>query len=434
MRKHYIDFDLKLTFLLLFFISLFVYPLNGQERYTKSEIDLKMELSQKDIHLTQEKVNDFRRELDNHKSEYEYRAQQQDNKIANRNDYISIFLAGFSIFLAIGLALAGWLGYRKVKGDTQKAIKEELSEITRVKGEVEKILEEAKKISKESLDNIQNTVQQANERVKSIEEIDEKGKELIEKMKSQSLEQQPINEKTKQELFEYIQEISNTKSDEELTANDWLLKGYDIINEAISLTNKFQKEIKLREAIQYFQKAVELDPDNAVTFNNWGNALIMLARLRPSEILYRESIDLFAEAFRLDKKRYQSLTNWGGTLIELGKMTSNPNLFKESIEILQKSMKFEQNHTNQYHMARSYSLLNEKDNAFNWLENYLQNSNTKYDRIHIENDSDLNTIKDNPKFKELLNKYLRDNKETLEEKLIKRIEQTRAKTKVKNES
>jgi tetratricopeptide (TPR) repeat protein len=405
MRKYFEIFCLKLTFLLLFFISLSVYPLSGQERYTNSEIDLKIELSKKDINLTQEQVNDFRRELDNYKSEYQYNVQQQDDKIADRNNSISMFLTGLSILIA----LAGLFGYHKVKRDTQKAIQEELSGIIQVKGEVEKILEEAKKISKESLDSIQNTVQQANERARSIERLNEEGKKLVEGMGKQSFEKKSIDEKTKQELLEYLKKINKTKSDEELTANDWYLKGVNVSEEAELLTNKFQKEIKLREAIHYFQKAVELDPNNAATFNHWGYTLTFLGELKQSETLYKESIDLFAEALRLNKKIWESLNNWGWVLIELGKMTSNLNLFKESIKILQKSVKLEQNWTVQYHIARSYSLLNEKDDAFIWLENYLQNSDTRFDRTYIENDSDLNTIKDAPKFKKLLNKYLPKN-------------------------
>ena len=402
MKEHFENFDLKITFLLLFFISLSVYALNGQERYTNTEIDLKIELSQKDINLTQEKINDFRRELDNYKSDYEYRAQQQDDKIANRNDFISIFLAAFSILLALGIALAGYLSYRKVKEDTHKEIQKELSGIKQIKEEVEEK-------SKEFLDGIKDKVQEANEKLIHIKELDEKGEELFEVIRKQSFEKQSIDEKTKQKLLEYIKEINNTKSEEELTANDWYLKGRNVSEEAESLTNKFQKEIKFRESIYYFQKSVELDADNAATFNEWGYTLILLGELKQSETLYRESIDLFIETLRLEKTFYHALTSWGWTLLELGKMTSNQNLFKESIEILQKSLKLEKNWTTQYHMARSYSLLNEKNNALNWLEKYLQNFNTKYDRTHIENDFDLNTIKDVPKFKELLNKYLPKN-------------------------
>jgi len=443
MKEHFDNFDLKITFLLLFFINLSVYTLNGQERYTNTEIDLKIELSQKDINQTQEKINDFRREMDNYKSDYEYRAQQQDDKIANRNDFISIFLAAFSILLALGIALAGYLSYRKVKRDTQKEIQKELSGIQQLKEEVEKK-------SKEIMDGINDKEQEANEKLKHIKELDEQGEKLVESSRKQSLEKPTLDEKTKQELLEYVREINKTKSDEELTANDWFLKGRNVFDEAESLTNKFQKEIKFREAIHYYQKSVELDPDNADPFNSWGYTLVLLGEIKQSETLYRESIDLFTEAarlnpkndtivnnlgvaldylaklkqdetmfkeslekfaetVRLNPKNDSAFNNWGWAFIELGKLTNNQKLFKESINKLKKAVELCPNSTTEYHMTRSYSLLNEKESAFNWLEKYLQSSNTKFDRNYIENDSDLNTIKDDPKFKELLNKYLPKN-------------------------
>jgi hypothetical protein len=75
----------KLALILLLVIHLPVCMLNGQERYTNTEIDLKIEMEkvqvqkdigliQKDINQTNAKIDDFRRELDNN-------VQQQDEKI-----------------------------------------------------------------------------------------------------------------------------------------------------------------------------------------------------------------------------------------------------------------------------------------------------------------------------------------------------------------
>ena len=560
MKEHLKNFALKITFLLLFFISISIYTLNGQERYTNSEIDQKIELSQKDIILTQEKVNDFRRELDNYKSNYEYHTQQQDTRIRDLYSNINIYL----LIVSIIIALVGIIGYLKIKSDTKKEVQRDLDEIKKLKEEAEKILEEAKKL----VGNIKDKEKEVTEHANSIAETDKKAKELIEKLSGEL----HMDKKTEQDISDLVNEINSIKPKDNLTAYDWYLNGYNAANEANKLTDKSKKEAKLRDAIFYYQKAAELDsegdviysnwgealgrlaelkqdesmfresiekfteavrlnpkndcfnnwgvalgnfaklkqdetmlkesikkfieavrlnpkndiafhnwgfalnnlaepkqdetmfkeslekfaeavrlnpkndiafhnwgvvlgnlaelkqdeamfkeslekfteavrlnPKNDIAFNNWGSILSNLAKLKQEEAIFKESFEKFAEAVRLNPRDENAFNNWGRALIELWKLTANQKLVEEGVERLKKAVELNPNQTSQYHLACSYSLLNEKDIAFNWLEKYLQNSNTKFDRNYIENDTDLNAIKDDPKFKELLDKYFPKN-------------------------
>ncbi len=44
-------------------------------------------------------------------------------------------------------------------------------------------------------------------------------------------------------------------------------------DEAIEVGNALLDQKKYSEAIEQFQKAIEKDPDYAVAYDNWGNAL-----------------------------------------------------------------------------------------------------------------------------------------------------------------
>jgi hypothetical protein len=82
-------------------------------------------------------------------------------------------------------------------------------------------------------------------------------------------------------------------------------------------------------------------------------------------------------------------------------------LFEESIEKCLKAVELKADYPWAfYNLACSCSLLDKKEDAFEWLEKYLKNPISRFNRNYIENDSDLNPIKEDSRMKELLDKYL----------------------------
>jgi len=497
------NFDLKPTSLLLFFISLFVFTLNGQERYSNSEIDLKIELSQKNIKQVQEKVYDFRRELDKHISDYEYRVQQQNERIKDLHTNLNIYL----LIISIIIVLVGYVGYQKVR-DTQKVVEKELDEIQKLKEDVKEHSEETKndlnRITEEAEFRLNNIISKVNKGAEDFAKDAENLKKRYEALKEYSFERlekdveklikkqssEIVSQKTMREVSKRVEEIDKIKTENEQTASDWAIKGKEARMEAKQLTDRFQKESKLKEAISFYQKSSELE-NNDVTLHNWGLALRDLAKLKQDEMLFREAIQkyeksdelksddattlccwgdvlcdlaklkqdetLFREAiqkyeksdelesddatilnnwglalsnlaklkqdetlFREAIQKYEKsvelksddaiiISNWGRALSDFAKLKQDKDLFKEAFDKYTKSVELGSYYYVYYHMACTYSLFDKKEDAFHYLEKYLQNYNFEISIDLINNESDFNLIKDDPKFKELLNKYLLHN-------------------------
>jgi tetratricopeptide (TPR) repeat protein len=318
----------KLIFILLLLICLPLFFLTGQERYTKNEVDLKIEMEkiqiQKDMELFQKEIDYFRRELAQQKSDYEYRANQQDDKIANRNDYISIILTCLSIFLVFAIAFTGVFSYRKIKTIVEK----ELNEIKQIKGEIETHLDEIKNLKKVAVEETEEIIKQnktAKEMIASLQGIPPK-------------EQTP---ETIQNVAAFVETIA-TKPEDELTDDEWFIKGYNA-----DLQNDYL------EAERCYKKAIEKGDVSAMY--NLG-------------LLYQNQ-----EKYELAEKYYLMAIE------------------KEHVSAM-------------YNYACLHSLLHKKEEALEWLEKYLKNPNLSRD--YIENDADFNSIKEDLRFRALLDKYL----------------------------
>lgn len=152
-----------------------------------------------------------------------------------------------------------------------------------------------------------------------------------------------------------------------------------------------------------YQKATQIDENDAIPYNNWGNALLKLATLRNDENLFEASFEKYEKATQIDENDARTYNNWGYALLEWAKL-------RKSIEddqsiILEKFVKaYSLNEAvSSYNLACLYSLLNKKDEAFEWLEKALQI--TPEAKENVQNDPDLDNLRQDPRFKELLNKY-----------------------------
>src|SRR5213083_1664547 len=83
---------------------------------------------------------------------------------------------------------------------------------------------------------------------------------------------------------------------------------------------------KLADAIEHFRQAVRIYPDDALAHTNWGSALIDLGK--PSE-----AIEHFQQALRIHPDDALAHTNWGSALIDLGKPSEAIEHFQQALRI-----------------------------------------------------------------------------------------------------
>jgi len=115
----------------------------------------------------------------------------------------------------------------------------------------------------------------------------------------------------------------------------------DLINRGIELKNSGNFE----EAIKCLAEAVQVQPDNAVAFNNWGNALSDLAQIKQDETLFRESFEKYAKATQIQPDNAVAFNNWGVALSDLAQIKQDETLFRESFEKYTKATQIQSDDT-----------------------------------------------------------------------------------------
>lgn len=208
------------------------------------------------------------------------------------------------------------------------------------------------------------------------------------------------NSKNDERLFEEAikkyEEASHFEGDQSSVYNNW--------GNALSNLGKVRGDEKLlEEGIDKYKKAIHFNKNQNIIYKNWGNTLAVLAKLRNEEKLYEASFEKYKKATQIDPNYAGAYYNWGYALLEWAKL-------RESLEddqsiIAEKFVKaYSLNETvGLYNLVCLYSLLNKKDEAFEWLEKALQT--TPEAKENAQNDPDLDNLRQDPRFKELLNKY-----------------------------
>lgn len=149
--------------------------------------------------------------------------------------------------------------------------------------------------------------------------------------------------------------------------------------------------------------AAEQDPKNPTYFNNWGIALFDLASIDNDEHLFEESCDKYKRATKLDPTYAEAFNNWGTTLFEVAKIKNS--LATDSTVIEDKFLRAEELNEGEaaYNLACLYALLGRSDEALQWLDKALA---TAYiSKEHLESDSDIDSIRNEVAFIELMGKY-----------------------------
>ena len=190
-----------------------------------------------------------------------------------------------------------------------------------------------------------------------------------------------------------------------------ILNNYTIVLlELARLKDGKEKEKLVKQAITK-SKALHLikkcKSDKALL--TWGIGLLEFSTIRGTdekENLIKKAIDKIKKSININNSNPDAINNLGVALLGLAKMQKDKKRKKSLIQAIDKFSLIENNLPEKayYNKACAYSLLNEKENAFIWLEKFLSINKT-VSKSKFLSDEDFNNIKNSDIFINLLNKY-----------------------------
>ncbi len=339
------------------------------EAYTRTETDLK-------IQLQQQEIDALRKELESTEVSVKESLDRQEQYVkdiqTSSSNYIST-INTFMTIIAVVIAALGFVGFWKLREYKQRA-KKEIDEIKKIKCDVEKAKEEGH-------EHLVGIIADHDESAKLVEEI------------SKMAADKKLTPQREKDLDETVKKINETKPEARLTAKDWFLKGYEA-----------QAKNELKNACYFYSMSVQKE-ETPSAYNNWGNALLDLAKMKGDESLCRESLEKYAKAAELDPADFSVYSNWicaVGGLVKLGKPV---DACKGEIESMLQSISEQGKDEVALNMACLYSLLGETAKSLEWLERYLKTTKDEKPLEEIVSDTDFDNIRDAGGFKALIEKY-----------------------------
>ena len=172
-----------------------------------------------------------------------------------------------------------------------------------------------------------------------------------------------------------------------------------------------ESEELYNQSFTKFQKALEIKPNYHEVIHNWGTNLGNLAAKKigiESEHLYNQAFTKFQKTIEIKPDYYDTFYNWGTNLWELAKIKErkeSKELYIQAIEKFQKGIKLG---GKCYNLACLYSTKQDKEKALHYLDISLANKEEKAE--FVLKDSEWDFYKEDPQFKELIKKYLSENK------------------------
>ncbi len=200
---------------------------------------------------------------------------------------------------------------------------------------------------------------------------------------------------------------------EKLSEAERVARAWNLVNSGIRIRKK-ASSLMGSEATQLFQEtywkyaeAVRIKPDMHEAYFNWGNALVHEAKLLMDEAAfnkYGEASMKYAEAVRIKPDDHEALGNWAISLIWEASSLQGEERSKKLTEVKEKAL-LAQIHGGKevFGLACVHALLGESDDALNVLEACLADG-TLPSLTHLETDSDLDSLRDKPRFQALLEK------------------------------
>jgi len=98
---------------------------------------------------------------------------------------------------------------------------------------------------------------------------------------------------------------------------------------------------KRKEAVEMFQQATEIDPNDAEAFNNWGVALKGLGKIE-------ESIDKYKKTLSIDPKNAKVYYNWGNALVVLNQKDEVIDKYEAFLKLSNGQYPVEENRVRNY--------------------------------------------------------------------------------------
>jgi tetratricopeptide (TPR) repeat protein len=207
---------------------------------------------------------------------------------------------------------------------------------------------------------------------------------LNDKQKTQELEASRRRIKDAEAKIEQLKkELANNKD------NTVLMASYQKQTDALAAEEYFTKGYNARKngfnelAIEYYQKAIDLNPNYAMAYNNMGNAYYGQENYKEAIRCYQKAIDLnpnyataynnmgnayddlknYKEAIRCYQKAIDLNPNYASAYYNMGIAYKNLENYKEAIRCYQKAIELYPNHASAYNNMGSsyYDLGNERE-------------------------------------------------------------------------
>lgn len=161
--------------------------------------------------------------------------------------------------------------------------------------------------------------------------------------------------------------------------------------QASKLFSQANESNDLNEKCRLYEKALQLQPDYPEALNNWGNALSKLKQ-------YEEAISKYQQALRLKPDFPEAMNNWGASLNDLTRC-------KEAVDKFEKALRINpNNYTSIFNTACSHALMTNIQEAIRFLDKWREsNPNASIEKIN--NDSDFDSIREDPAFQEYLQSW-----------------------------
>ncbi|MFN7125987.1 MAG: TPR end-of-group domain-containing protein [Allorhizobium sp.] len=141
---------------------------------------------------------------------------------------------------------------------------------------------------------------------------------------------------------EELMEAPDTMSQDDRELQSWahFSKAYQTIEKAEQSKNT---ELFISGAKEY-EKAARLNPNLAEAWNNWGNALYNVAKLRKDEDLFRAAFEKYQRSFDIEPNSADLLCNWGTALCGLARINQNKDLFQQGFEKFERALELKPDH------------------------------------------------------------------------------------------
>lgn len=207
---------------------------------------------------------------------------------------------------------------------------------------------------------------------------------------------------------EYLEAAEEYKTASELKPeyseayNNW---GVALVELAKTKSGNEAEEL-CTEAFEKYKLVTTYKKDKHEAYNNWGIALVELAETKSgnkAEELYTKAFEKYKLATTYKKDDHEAYYNWGNALMKMAKTKSGnkaEELHKEAIEKYNEAIK---HGGKSYNLACLYAIRNQKAEALKYLERTLSRKEITID--FVEQDEDWEELRNDPDFQDLLSRY-----------------------------